>query len=453
MKYNKNCRKVKGYIQTEAAYSEFISSIDKSVDGVRLKSCSAESLEDYMSLLHSEGKCSKKLCSTTIKRLKRNDFVELKTYKIVYEALGLTYHSSKFIRRERQLEEINSIPPPESIIPVDSIFYIPNELLEQSCLSALTDFSQYNKQGSLIRLRSPKFTGKTTFLRRISYLVSEYKEKILQVFLSFNKLENSKLKNLDKLYHWLGYTIASKLGLENRIDDYWDDEGIGSNESLTSYLVEYILASIEANFVLIIDDVDAVLSHPEVAEDFFGLLRSWHEIEDIFQQFRLIFSYSTYSGIKINSYCSPFNIGVGKEMEMLSVDQIYNFAFSCNIDFSEQEASSLFSITGGNPYLVRLAFYEAFKNEVRINEVLKNCTAENGIYIGYLRQLKHDISNLLISSAILKSLKRLTATDSPIELDSDVYYSLSRLGLIKIDGNLARLSGDLYRDYFGRVLI
>ena len=95
-------------------------------------------------------------------------------------------------------------------------------------------------------------------------------------------------------------------------------------------------------------------------EDFFGMLRGWHEkgkISTIWQNLRLIMAHSTEVYLPLDLNQSPFNAGVPIELLELNAKQIENLATLHQFDWSEIEIARLMDKLGGHPYLIRLAMY------------------------------------------------------------------------------------------------
>ena len=100
--------------------------------------------------------------------------------------------------------------------------------------------------------------------------------------------------------------------LANQLDDYWD-KIFGSKVNCKDYFEKYILPQIDSPLILGLDEIDRVFQYPDIAEDFLGLLRAWHEESkrrDIWKKFRLIVVHSTEVYIPMNINQSPFNVGL-----------------------------------------------------------------------------------------------------------------------------------------------
>ncbi len=90
---------------------------------------------------------------------------------------------------------------------------------------------------------------------------------------------------------WFCASIARRLKLPNKLKDYWDAEIFGAKDNCTAYFEEYLLPNLSSPLVLGLDEVDMVFEHPNIAADFMGLLRAWHEsakVDDLWKQLRLV---------------------------------------------------------------------------------------------------------------------------------------------------------------------
>lgn len=83
-------------------------------------------------------------------------------------------------------------------------------------------------------------------------------------------------QDLDQLLRSFCTSVRRQLNLTQSISEAWD-ENLGSNDNCTFYFEDYVLPELKNPFVLALDNVDRIFPYPEIAQDFFGLLRSWHE--------------------------------------------------------------------------------------------------------------------------------------------------------------------------------
>jgi hypothetical protein len=135
--------------------------------------------------------------------------------------------------------------------------------------------------------------------------------------------------NLNKFLRWFCLNLSRELNLPNRLDDYWDEEGMGAKISCTTYLETYLLAANDSPLVLYIDDVDVLSPYPEVYEEFLGLLRFWYEKarnRSNWKKLRLAIAYSTDVYMHPNINQSSFNIGLPIELPELTKEEVQIFA-------------------------------------------------------------------------------------------------------------------------------
>ncbi|MEM7578440.1 MAG: AAA-like domain-containing protein [Cyanobacteria bacterium P01_A01_bin.80] len=96
------------------------------------------------------------------------------------------------------------------------------------------------------------------------------------------------------------------------MDSAWNTSFLGCNDNCTAYFKKYILRQINSPLVLVLDEVDKLFQYREIVEDFFGMLRSWHEkgkISDVWKQLRLVLVHSTEIYVPLDYHQSPFNPG------------------------------------------------------------------------------------------------------------------------------------------------
>ena len=332
---------------------------------------------------------------------------------------------------------------PEGSVAIDSPFYLDREGVESVCYETIV------KPGSLIRIKAAKWMGKTSLTNRILECGRFNEQKT--VYLDFGSIERSILKDLDKLLRWLCVMVSRQLKLENQVKDFWDTDILGSNDNCTVYFEEYLLEETEGVIALALDNIDRLFSYEEVIEDFFGMLRSWHEkgkIDEVWAQLRLILVHSTEVYIPLDINQSPFNAGVPILLEEFTSSQIEALAKLYQLDWNKTEIEQLMDLVGGHPYLVRLAMYQIKTSNLTLEQFLPEAITETGVYSNPLRRLW----NILKQSPELSSVyEQVVKSSEPIELNPLQIYQLHSIGLVKYQNNLVSSSCKLYRDYFQRV--
>ena len=104
---------------------------------------------------------------------------------------------------------------------------------------------------------------------------------------------------------------------------------------------------------------------------------------------------------------------------------------------------------GGKPDLIRLTLNWIATQSADLGEVLDNAIASNSIYHEHLRQQFRLMQKY---PELIPLLQQVMASDEAIALPPVQGFQLESLGVVKLDGQSARPSCNLYRQYFGTLL-
>jgi hypothetical protein len=338
------------------------------------------------------------------------------------------------------LEKLAKSEFPGSPLTLESAFYVERPPIEEQCLQEI------RKPGALVRIRASQHMGKTSLLHRILAKASAISYATVRV--NLRQAEAAVLADLDTFLRWFCVNISRKLNLPLQLDEYWDSDRFGSLVSCTTYFQSCVLEQLHQNLVLGLDEVDWLFEFPQVAQGFFALLRSWHEEAnnlEVWQRLRLVVAHSTEVYIPLNRNQSPFNVGLPIRLPELSIAQVQLLAKQYGWYSSNQAVKLLVETVGGHPYLLQLALYH-LQQGMTLEQLLQMAPTQAGIYRDHLRrhwQLLQDYPELQTA------LDRVIATEPEgTTLDPILTYRLESTGLIKLEGNLVKLSCELYRQYF-----
>ncbi|MBE8968465.1 AAA-like domain-containing protein [Nostocales cyanobacterium LEGE 12452] len=332
---------------------------------------------------------------------------------------------------------------PDGYVPLNSPFYVKQDSLESTCYDTIL------KPGSLIRIKAPKLMGKTSLLTRIIAYGEEHHYQ--SVYLDLGGIGLAPFQNLDRFLRWFCAKVSDELNLENKVDESWNTNLLGSNDNCTAYFKRHILAKINCPLVLGLDEVDRLFSYGEVLEDFFGMLRSWHEkgkTLDIWTKLRLVLAHSTEVYIPLDIHQSPFNAGIPIELEEFNQQQTLELAKKHGMQDAQIYLEQLRTMVGGHPYLLRLAMYEIAAGKIDFNNLLQSATTEAGIYSSHLRSLLMILQSV---PELAQCLQRVVNSKVGVELESMQIYKLHSLGLVQRHNNHVTPRCQLYREYFRRV--
>lgn len=335
-----------------------------------------------------------------------------------------------------------SLELPDGITASNSQFYIERPPIEEICRQEIA------KPGSLIRIKAAKNMGKKSLLRKI---LIEEGAKYNVVKLDLQQADSKILDNLSQLLRWFCANLCSTLRIENIIDEYWDED-LGVKVSCTYFLQDYILEKIDQPLVLALDKLHLIFEHIETAQEFLPLLRFWHEEAKnlpVWQKLRLIVIQSTESYVTLNFNQSPFNVGLPVILPEFNREQMMILAEKHQINWSkntnDENLTLLMNLIGGYPYLARLAFYHLAKYGISVQQLIAEAATETSIY----RDILHYYLAIFYNKPTLaQAFKQVIDSKESIQLESITAYQLESLGLIKLKGNEAFPSCQLYRLYF-----
>ncbi|BAZ13526.1 hypothetical protein NIES4071_53650 [Calothrix sp. NIES-4071] len=322
-------------------------------------------------------------------------------------------------------------------VPLNSPFYVERPEVEIKCYESIV------QPGALIRIKAPRKMGKTSLMSRILHHAKQ--KGYRTAFLNLWSKEN--LIDINTFLQGFCAIVSEELGLEEQIDKYWSKR-LSSQINCTNYFKKYLLKSIENPLVLGLDDIDQIFPYTEIAQEFFALLRAWHENgknEEIWQKLRLVIAHSqeVYVSLKVNQ--SPFNVGLSIQIGEFNATQIQDLIQRHGLNWSEAEIDQLKGMIDGHPYLLRTALYQIAKGNLTLEQFLKAAPTDEGLFGDFL----YHYLLLLEDDELLKTaMQQVIKSDMPVKLDSVQAFKLRSMGLIEPLGNKVQSLCNLYRLYF-----
>jgi hypothetical protein len=369
----------------------------------------------------------------------------------VETAMSQREDAAKLLARILPVESVTIDPGaspcyPNGAVPLGSPFY-----LERSPVEAQID-REIRKPGALIRIKAPKEMGKTSLLMRILNVAKGLGYHT--VSLNIEQVDEAILSDLNQFLRWLCANVARQLQLKPRLDEYWDED-LGSKISCTAYFQDYLLQEISSPLVLAFDEVNQIFEHPQMAKDFFPLLRSWYEEAKtlpIWQKLRPIVVHSTEIYIPLQLNQSPFNVGLPIQLNTFSQAEVQQLAQRYGLDWDDDDirAGQLMDLVGGHPALVNIAFYHLSRGDITLAQLLETAPTATGIYHQHLQR---HWATLAEQPDLALALDRVLSADHPILLAPILAYKLNSLGLIERSGDTAVPGCRLYQQAFKSVQI
>ena len=332
---------------------------------------------------------------------------------------------------------------PDGPVTLDSPFYIERRLIEELAYREVT------QPGGMIRIRAPREMGKSSLVLRL--LAFAETEGYRQVIFNCNQIDSSCLGDLNNFLRCLCKLVALELGIKSDLNEYWDEE-IGCKLSCSFYF-HHLLKQCQNPVVLVLNEVDYLFERPQLAQEFFGLLRSWYEqarFDIYWQKLRLVVVYSTEEYVNLDINRSPFNVGLPLRLPEFTRQEVQELAQRHGLDWSNgDECTQLMSLVAGHPALIRIALYCVCYQGMTLEHIVQEAIAEGGIYRYHL--WRH-WTKLQEYPNLVKALAEVLAAEPCPSLHPLQAYKLEGMGLIRSDGDRIRLSYELYRAYFKKQL-
>jgi hypothetical protein len=344
-----------------------------------------------------------------------------------------------------QLAELRSpvavidLEEPEGLVGLSSPLYVDRPPIEADCYAAIL------RPGALIRIKAPRQMGKSSLMQRILHHARQ--QGYETAALNFQLIEAEFRSSIDQFLQWFCANVTNEMNLEDRLAEYWKGV-LGSKSKCTRYFQRYLLEAIASPLVLGLDEVDQVFPLPAIAQEFFGLLRAWHESgrnDPRWQKLRLVIVHSKEVYVPLHINQSPFNVGLPIELPELTPEQVMDLVQRHGLNWSSREVGQLMSMVCGHPYLVRKALYCITRGTLTLAQFLKEAPTEAGLYSDHLRR---HLLNLSEDKLLAAAMKQVVASNAPVRLESNQAFQLWSMGLVELQGNEVVPACNLYRLYF-----
>jgi hypothetical protein len=308
---------------------------------------------------------------------------------------------------------------------------------------------QVTREGSTTVIEGARQMGKSSLVARA--LAHARLHQCAVVAFDFQIIDEQYLGNLETLLRYLADAIYERMRLAVSPDETWQGR-LGTKDKLTSFIQDYVLRGARMPMVIVMDEVDRTFGRP-YRDDFFGLLRGWHNKradDPLWKKLNLVLAYSTdpHQAIKdLNQ--SPFNVGTPIRLGDFSFGEAWelNRCYEQPVKRREQ-LHSLVDVIGGHPYLVQRALYALAGQTHTLGGLLNTDKADAGPFADHLQHYR----DLLESEPPLRQAMRQVITNGTCP-NYGIFLRLRSLGLITGGSHQeARPRCRLYTAYFQRVL-
>jgi hypothetical protein len=298
--------------------------------------------------------------------------------------------------------------------------------------------------GATITIRGIRQTGKTSLL---SHAIQQARDQGTTVaYMDFQGLNASSLVDMETLLHTFALLIVDRLTLsEDRANQQWQSQ-LPPAQRVTNLIEQYVFAEFPGRVMIAIDEVDLLLRMPYY-NDFFALLRSWHNnraMSQIWERLDLVLVISTDPHLLISDLNqSPFNVGTRIALEDFSLEQVRDLSFRYRAPASAGDMARIHTFLNGHPYLTSQALYMMRRENLVWDKVLAVATTETSPFIDHLQHYERILKEQpRLRQAMKQVIRKGTCTDEP------AYYRLLKAGLIKGTPKQCTCRCELYSRYF-----
>jgi hypothetical protein len=287
--------------------------------------------------------------------------------------------------------------------------------------------------------------GKSSLMARIMNHAKKQGYQTAEI--NFRLVDTEFWTSLDQFLSWFCASVTEVMKLPDKLADYWKGV-LGSKNKSMKYFERYLLVQCDKPLVLALNNIDEIFPHAEIASDFFGLLRTWHEQaknDELWRKLKLIIVHSKEVYIPLSLDQSPFNVGFATELREFNQKEVQEIVGRHGLDWTEEQVKQLMQFLGGHPYLLRLALYEIARKRLSLQELLQVAPTDDGLYGNYLRRY---YLNLKCDDKLVATLRQVVSANAPIQVGTEESFRLRSMGLVKYQGNAISPSCELYRRYF-----
>jgi hypothetical protein len=334
------------------------------------------------------------------------------------------------------LKDLNAQGGP---VRLESPFYI-SRIHDETCKQRMVE------KGRTILIRGSRQIGKTSLLARLYQHAMD--SKVRCVYVDFRAFGTQQMKDLETLLLALGNQIFDDLSPNNPPEAVWTPAR-SAGQNLTRYLQTEVIGARAEPLVLVME-VDRLFGFPEYRDEFFGLVRFWHDrraFEAKLAWLNLVLAYSTETSTFIKTqHQSPFNVGDVFELDDFSRQQLVDLnAKHGNPLKNDSEIDQLMELVGGHPFLVRQSLYELTSSKTSVADLIARAANDDGPFSGHLQSY---VLRFHENEELKQPMKSVLLTG--VCPDDPSFYRLRSLGLVR--GPVRTKAWPrcgLYAQYFG----
>jgi AAA-like domain/TIR domain len=167
---------------------------------------------------------------------------------------------------------------------------------------------------------------------------------------------------------------------------------LGAKDKLSSFMRDHVLQGARMPVIFVIDEADRVFGRP-YRDDFFALLRGWHDRrarDALWNKLNLVLVYSTDPRQAIQDLNqSPFNVGTKIQLDDFSVDELWELNHRYGRPLRRRnDIMHLMGVIAGHPFLAQQALYALSTRTHPLLTLLNTATADVGPFGDHLHHYR-----------------------------------------------------------------
>jgi hypothetical protein len=332
------------------------------------------------------------------------------------------------------------LPVPGGTLDVDDPWYLARA-------TDTTALAHIRQPGQTLTIKGPRQMGKSSLLMRTVKEGMEHGKSV--ALLDFQLVDEDSKAHADVFFRRFASWVAEQLNLPDTVDKFWN-QGYASPQNCTRYMEQQVLEPMGGPCIIAIDETDAIFQ-TAFSQDFFSMLRSWHNkradpIRRSWKKLDILLSTSTEPQFFIDRpHESPFNVGVTLRVEDFAPDQVAHLNAIHPRPIGAADVDRLYRLVRGHPYLTRKALYMVAGSAptCSVNELFAQAQDDGGPFGDHLRDY---LLRLQRKQDLIPALRQVV--DGRALNDELAIYRLQALGLVRREGHKVTPRCDLYGAYF-----
>lgn len=331
---------------------------------------------------------------------------------------------------------LDELEMPGGTVGLDDQFYIERD--EDTRLK-----NTMKRLGATVTIRAARQSGKSSLLVR--GLQQAKQAGANTVLLDMQRVGKDYLTSLDVFLRYFAEYVVFKLSQDAEVIDRFWQKRLSPHEKLTSVFEAQVLEKVDRNLVIGMDEIDQLLA-TTFHNEFFGLLRSWHNLratDEVWRKLGTIMVISTEPYLLISdSHQSPFNVGMNLYLQDFNSNQIQDLNQRHGSPVKGNEFDELVQGFGGHPFLTRKALYLLVAEGMTWQKLKESAAEEHGPFGDHLRRYH----GMIYQDPALKDALRSIIKNG--KCSDELLHRLLQAGLVKASGDVVKCRCDLYRVYF-----